>query len=204
MKATLKSRPRGPFPMALEGFAFGLGVFAAVLIAALSLTLWRLLARRFPRASWAVPVVGALLVVGCFVPTPRLHVVETLEGSLTGSAWIPVTAGASATAQATGGSATLSRLDNGTWLVLDCPAGCTLRAGTRADAPDASLGLDFARADAASVHGEARLVHAATSCQRLPFVTGLAMGRADCVPCADVVLESGEDGLLHGGSRPTC
>ena len=190
--------------MALGGFALGLGLFAAAILAALTGVLWRLLARRVPWLGWTVVAVGALLVVGCFVPPPRLDSVSSLQGRVEGSAWIPVQAAPEAAVTSPGGTASLQRLPNGTWLVLDCPSGCDLRGGASSDEPARSLGIDATALSQASIHGDARLIHTLWSCSRLPLVVGLAFGRSDCVRCYDAVYASTPEGALQGGPGPAC
>jgi hypothetical protein len=130
--------------------------------------------------------------------------VVSLEGTATGSAWLPATAGGSAAPEAQGGSATLQRLPNGTWLVLDCPQGCSFHAGTATDDPGRSLGVDLNRLSDARVAGTLRATHTLWSCSRLPVVVGLAFGRSDCVRCYSAVLEATPDGHLQGGPGPAC
>lgn len=204
MKLTLKSlmAPRGgAFPMAAGSFALGLGLFAALLVLVATFGLWRLLAPRAGRVAWLVPVVGALLLVGCFLPAPRERDVSALEGTAEGGAWIPVAAGPDATVEATDGAARLERLPNGTFLVLECPASCALRGGTTEDAPARSLAAGDPAL--ASGQGALRLTHLKTRCTRLPVVVALSF-QPTCVRCAADVYELAADGRLHGAPSGAC
>ncbi|GEM_PF-3887658 len=190
--------------MVPAGFALGLGLFAALLLGGLTAVAWRLLARRWPRAGAAVVVVGALLVAGCFLPPTRSREVMALQGSATGTAWVPVVAGEGAAVRAQGGAADVARLPNGTWLRLDCPAGCTFQGGTRGDDPAASLGVDALQAPGATVQGTVTLTSTLVGCVRLPVVVGLAFGASDCAPCYDAVFVTDAEGRLAGSAGAAC
>lgn len=117
--------------------SWGPAVLTAIILGAAALAAWLLLRKRSARLAAGALVVGAVLVVGCFVPPPAWVVHHELRGRFGGHVEMDVQAEPGARATATdGGSAILA----GGRLALDCPARCDFTvAGARVDAPRATL-----------------------------------------------------------------
>lgn len=181
------------------------GILTAIVIVALSLFAWNALRRRNATWSAAVLFVGALLVVGCFVPPPEWEEHGRVTGRFGGHVEIPVVADAGAPLTIVGGQGNVTRQV----LTMDCPTRCDFalgavpRVGEQASARLASPGNVIVIVDGGPLQLEGRDF----ACYSPPFTLRL-LGSTSCIDCyvGEYVVGEGVNGSrsITPAPSPVC
>jgi hypothetical protein len=166
-------------------------VFSALIFVGLALLAWAWVRRRSARVGAAVLVVGALLVLGCFVPAEALTTRSRVHGTLTGDARIPIVGGTTAV------NATL----DGGMLVVSCASACAFSV------EDASFALQAGDLLAVTLHGGPLDVQQDQSVCHVEPLTLRALTLGDtCDPCQHLRFEAAAESngtvVMKGASGP--
>lgn len=164
----------------------------AGLVAALAVGVWLPLRRRSRALGRVALALGALLVVGSFVPPPTHVDSRQVEGVLTGRAMLDVLTDPGAPLVVENGTGRLEA--DGTRLVLECPQRCAFRLGAPASpepGPDAWLpGEDDPLVTLEG--GPFLLTSNGSVCSRLPYVVAWSSKGEPCGVCSRTRWLAGE------------